>query len=77
MSEVTLTKLSSKGQIVIPKSLRTLLSLKSGEVFAVFGEGDTIILKKLSPPIRKRITRTSELGKGVRQEKGNLENGCS
>lgn len=50
MSEVTITKLSSKGQIVIPKTLRDLLGLKAGEVFAMFGEGDTIILKKLELP---------------------------
>jgi len=50
MSEVTITKLSSKGQIVIPKTLRDFLGLKSGEVFAMFGERDTIILKKLELP---------------------------
>ena len=50
MSEVTITRLSSKGQIVIPKTLRNLLSLRAGEVFAMFGEGDTIVLKKLELP---------------------------
>jgi len=50
MSEVTITKLSSKGQIVIPKTLRDILGLKAGEVFAMFGERDTIILKKLNLP---------------------------
>ena len=55
MSEITITKLSSKGQIVIPKKLRKLLGLKTGEVFALFGENDTIILKKLSIPSTKEF----------------------
>jgi len=55
MSEITITKLSSKGQIVIPKTLRKLLGLKTGEVFALFGENDTIILKKLSIPSTKEF----------------------
>ncbi len=50
MSKITITTLSSKGQIVIPKTIRDLLGLKTGEVFALFGENDTIILKKLSIP---------------------------
>ena len=50
MSEVTITRLSSKGQIVIPKTLRNLLNLRAGEVFAMFGEGDTIVIKKIELP---------------------------
>ena len=50
MSEVTITRLSSKGQIVIPKDLRELLNLKSGEFFAMYGENETIVLKKIEIP---------------------------
>jgi len=55
MSEITITKLSSKGQIVIPKTLRDMLGLKTGEVFALFGEKDTLILKKLNLPSNKEF----------------------
>jgi len=50
MSDVAITKLSSKGQVVIPKSLREVLGFREGEVFAMFGEGDTIVLKRLDIP---------------------------
>lgn len=53
MSEVALTKLSSKGQVVIPLSLREELDLKEGETLAVMGKDDTILLKKVEIPSPK------------------------
>ncbi len=42
-----MTRVSSKGQVVIPGLIREKLGLKSGSRLLVFGEGDTIILKKI------------------------------
>lgn len=42
-----LTRLSEKGQIVIPTELRKNLNLKEGTRFIVMGIGDTIVLRKL------------------------------
>lgn len=42
-----LTRLSERGQIVIPTELRKSMKLKEGERFIVTGLGDTIILRKL------------------------------
>ena len=50
MSAVATTKLSSKGQVVIPEDVREKLSLKAGTQFIVIGEGDAVILKMISPP---------------------------
>ena len=44
------TKLSSKGQVVIPEEIRTRLGLEPGVQFVVVGEGDTVILKTLKAP---------------------------
>jgi AbrB family looped-hinge helix DNA binding protein len=44
------TKLSSKGQIVIPEDIRERLKLKEGDQFIVIGQGDSVILKSLTPP---------------------------
>jgi AbrB family looped-hinge helix DNA binding protein len=44
------TKLSSKGQVVIPEEIRTRLGLEPGAQFVVVGEGDTVILKALKAP---------------------------
>ncbi len=45
--DLEMTRVSSKGQIVIPGLIREKLGLKSGSRLLVFGEGDTIILKKV------------------------------
>jgi len=44
------TKLSSKGQIVIPEIIRERLNLKSGDLFMVFGKDDTIVLRAAPQP---------------------------
>lgn len=49
-AEVEITKMSSKGQVVIPKKIRDEFGLHPGENFAVFGRKDTIILKKIETP---------------------------
>jgi len=48
--EFEVTKMSSRGQIVIPQELRERMNLEEGSKFAVVGMQDTIILKKLEPP---------------------------
>lgn len=50
MSGVATTKLSSKGQVVIPEEIRKELHLKSGDRFMVLGKGDTVILKTIERP---------------------------
>lgn len=44
------TKLSSKGQVVIPEEIRNRLGLEAGAQFVVVGEGDVVVLKALKPP---------------------------
>ncbi|HKZ34235.1 MAG TPA: AbrB/MazE/SpoVT family DNA-binding domain-containing protein [Candidatus Nanoarchaeia archaeon] len=46
MVEFEITRLSSKGQIVIPSSMRK--GLKEGEKIILIRDGDKIILKKAS-----------------------------
>ncbi len=50
MTRIATTKLSSKGQVVIPEEMRKRLHLKPGHQFVVLAENDTIILKTLMPP---------------------------
>ena len=45
-----MTRVSSKGQVVIPGLIRERLGLTDGSRLLVFGEGDTIILKKVGMP---------------------------
>ena len=50
MNQVSTTKLSSKGQIVIPEEIRNKMKLHSGDQFLVFAENDVVILKTITKP---------------------------
>jgi len=50
MANVSTTKMSSKGQVVIPEIIRKQLKLKPGAQFVVVGDKDVVILKNISPP---------------------------
>ena len=50
MVSISTTKMSSKGQVVIPEAIRKKLGLKSGDQFVVTGNKDVVILKSISPP---------------------------
>ena len=50
MATVATTKMSSKGQVVIPEDIRKRLGFKAGSQFLVVGENDVVILKAISPP---------------------------
>jgi AbrB family looped-hinge helix DNA binding protein len=50
MAPYATTKLSSRGQVVIPEEIRNNLGLSEGDQFLVIGEGDAIILKTITPP---------------------------
>lgn len=45
-----ITRLSSKGQLVIPGSVRMLMGLRAGTKFAIFTDGGHILLKPISAP---------------------------
>ncbi|MDI6903511.1 MAG: AbrB/MazE/SpoVT family DNA-binding domain-containing protein [Methanocellales archaeon] len=65
--EVETTKISPKGQVVIPSRIRRELGIQNGDRFLVFGKNNTVIFKKIEKaviektfdeivePIRKRI----------------------
>lgn len=55
MSSVSMTKMSSKGQVVIPEDIRKHLKLATGTKFVVVGEKDTVILKMIQPPPKKEL----------------------
>lgn len=56
MDTVATTRMSSRGQVVIPESIRNQLGLQAGDEFVVVGEGDVVILKALSPPDAERFS---------------------
>lgn len=70
MENIEITSISSRGQVVIPQRLRDKLKLKEGEKFAVIGEGNTIILKKLEVPSFKDADKLLKRTRDFVKEKG-------
>ena len=50
MVNIATTKMSSKGQVVIPEGIRKSLKLKTGAQFIVVGDDNVVILKNITPP---------------------------
>ncbi|MYE13957.1 MAG: AbrB/MazE/SpoVT family DNA-binding domain-containing protein [Gammaproteobacteria bacterium] len=48
MPGVATTRMSSKGQVVIPEGIRRLLGLKAGSQFVVVAGHDAIVLKPIA-----------------------------
>lgn len=69
--QMTVTKMSSKGQIVIPLDIRKELGLHEGELFTIVGEKDSIILKRFRVPSRAQAMK--ELGRMAREQQKKLE----
>ena len=67
MENIEITSVSSRGQVVIPQSLRDKLKIHEGEKFVIVGEDNTIVLKKLEMPsfsgIDKLLKKTREFAK--------------
>jgi len=55
MSTLTTTRMSSKGQVVIPEEIRDRLGLQSGTQFVVVGDRDVVILKAIAAPSMKKF----------------------
>ncbi len=65
MSNPATTKMSSKGQVVIPEEIRNRLGLTAGTQFVVVGDKGVVILKSLTPP---RMSEFDDLLGQARQE---------
>ena len=53
MQALATTRMSSRGQVVIPEDVRNRLNLEAGAQFVVVGEDDVVILKTIKRPSMK------------------------
>ena len=76
MTNVSTTKMSSKGQVVIPENIRKQLNLEAGAQFVVIGEKDVVILKRIAPPsldeFDELIAQARKKGKQAGIKKANI-----
>ncbi len=57
MEPLTTTRMSSKGQVVIPEAVREQLGLKPGDQFVVLGEDGVVVLKTIKAPSMRDFDR--------------------
>lgn len=78
IANLSTTKMSSKGQVVIPESIRKTLGLESGCQFLVLGEKDAVILKTISSPSKKEfaglLAKARKAAKAAGLEPGDVTN---
>jgi AbrB family looped-hinge helix DNA binding protein len=76
MPEAATTKLSSKGQVVIPEEIRNRLGLETGAQFVVVGDRDVVILKVIQTPdmaeFDELVGRAHKAAKGAGLKKGDV-----
>jgi len=81
MANVSTTKMSSKGQVVIPEDIRKQLNLKEGSQFVVLGDKDVVILKNISPPsineFDELIAKARKQAKAAGLKKSDVEDAIS
>ena len=70
MSSISTTKLSSKGQVVIPEDVRKALGLETGAQFVVMGDGDVVILKRIDAPSRSEFLALAARVRGQARRAG-------
>jgi AbrB family looped-hinge helix DNA binding protein len=70
MGSLATTKLSSKGQVVIPEEIRLRLGLKEGTQFVVVGERDVVILKSIAPPAMGEFDELVRQARGAARKAG-------
>ena len=70
MATVATTKMSSKGQVVIPEDVRKALGLDVGAQFVVMGDGDVVILKKIETPGRREFLALAAKAKSQARRAG-------
>jgi len=59
--DIEFVKTSSKGQVVIPSSIRKKLSIHEGSVFVVTTQNDIIVFKKVKTEITPEDLKTLNL----------------
>lgn len=67
------TVMSVRGQVVIPKEVRRKLQLKPKDRLIVYGEDDTIIMKRLDlPELKETFEKIRQIAKERDRKHGRL-----
>jgi len=68
MSVIEITRMSTKGQVVIPSNIRKKLHIKSGSKLLVVQDGDNILLKPIAQPADNEFRKIIKFADRIRDE---------
>ncbi len=68
VNQLNTTKMSSKGQVVIPENIRKGMNLSSGDKFIIVAEKDVVILKLIKQPSLKEYTQVIKKARAQAKE---------
>ncbi|MCF7823512.1 MAG: AbrB/MazE/SpoVT family DNA-binding domain-containing protein [Candidatus Marinimicrobia bacterium] len=68
MSLIEITSMSTKGQVVIPASMRRKLHITGGAKLLVVQEGENILLKPIAQPETSEFNEIIKLADQIREE---------
>lgn len=74
---MTATKITSKGQITIPKQIRDRQAIATGTEFEVTERGDEIVLRKSKRAKTGRVTKDAEFAAYLGRVRGSMNLGMS
>lgn len=69
-SEVETTRVSSKGQIVIPQSIRERVGFAEGDLLAVYGEEGAVVLRRIETPKLQALRASLQLAQSYAEREG-------
>lgn len=70
MTTFDVTSLSSKGQIVIPSSLRKELGIVSGAKMVIFSDGANLLLKPIQKPKIEKFKKLMQVSQAFAKKNG-------
>lgn len=68
MSTVEITSMSTKGQVVIPASMRKKLNIHGGSKLVVVQDGESILMKPIVSPKREEFDRIMKLADEIMKD---------
>ena len=70
MEQLEVTKISSKGQVVLPQAIRQKLRLVEGESMIVLSSEDTVILKRIERPVMDQFKELLKRSRACAKKSG-------
>ena len=70
MHSMTVTTVSTKGQIVIPDGVRKLAGIKAGTKMMVLTDGANVMLKPITPPDMAEFERMAQASRRYARKMG-------